>query len=294
MKELTPEELKQWKSIVVDVLHEFHNICKAHNLRYFACGGTAIGAVRHKGIIPWDDDIDVSMPRPDYDRLVEICEHRDMGRYELITPYNTENYPIPFMKLCRKDTTLIEKPDIPCLMGVFIDIFPLDGTSTDLAEAARMKRRYNRIWNKMEAISSRNSFLQYASLLLTPHEWGRFAVKTAGFFCRNRLRRFFMKRLEDIAYKYPFDAAENVIVYSGSYNEREIMPKSFCDGEDIEMPFEDITVMMPSGYDVYLTRIYGDYMQLPPVEKQVSHHYHAVVDLERRLSRQEALAQLKG
>lgn len=292
MKELTPAELTEWKRIVTDILREFHGICREHGLRYFACGGTAIGAVRHQGIIPWDDDIDVSMPRPDYDRFIALCSSRDMGNYELATPRNTENYPLPFVKLCRKDTTLIEESDTPCILGVFIDIFPLDGTSTDINEAATLKKKYNRLWNKLEAISTRNTFAEYISLLKTPHEWGRFAVKTAGFFFRPQLRNILLKKLDSISYSHPFETAENVIVYGGSYGEREIMPKSFCMGDDILMPFEGIEINMPSGYKEYLTRIYGNYMQLPPKEKQVSHHLHAVVDLKRRMPKKEALSLL--
>lgn len=292
MKELTAEELVEWKRIITDVLREFHDICKENGLRYFACGGTAIGAVRHHGIIPWDDDIDVSMPRPDYDRLVEVCSKRDMGNYGLITPYNTQDYPLPFMKLANKNTTLIEEEDTPCIIGVYIDIFPLDGTSDDTEEAGRLKKRYNRLWNKLEAISTHNTFVEYISLLKKPHEWGRFVVKTIGYFFRNRTRAWLLRKLNDISFKHSFKTAKNVIVYSGSYGTREIMPKSFCEGNDLQMPFEDITVMMPSGYDEYLTRIYGNYMQLPPKEKQVSHHLHAVVDLTKRLDRKEALSRL--
>ena len=292
MKELTTQELTEWKRIITDVLREFDEICHENNLRYFCCGGTAIGAVRHKGIIPWDDDIDVSMPRPDYDRLVEVCKKRDMGRYELVTPYNTEYYPLPFMKLCRKDTTLIEQEHIPCLIGTYIDIFPLDGTSDDVNEAARLKRRYERLWHKLEAASSTCSFSEYLSLLTKPKEWGRFATMTAAFFCRNGVRRFLLNQLDRISRQHPYETANNVIVYGGSYGAKEVMPKTFCEGADIAMPFENITAMMPSGYDDYLTRIYGNYMQWPPKEKQVSHHFHAVVDLTRRMTRKEALSLL--
>lgn len=292
MKELTPDELKEWKRIITDVLREFHDICTKNNLRYFACGGTAIGAVRHGGIIPWDDDIDVSMPRPDYDRFIKICRNRNMGNYELATPLDYENYPLPFVKLCNRNTTLIEERDTPCIIGAFIDIFPLDGTSSDKAEAVRLKKRYQRLWNKLEAISTRNTFGEYAKLLLTPHEWGRFAIKTVGFFFRRKLRMILLNKLDEISYAHPFETAENVIVYGGSYGEREIMPKSFCTGKDICMAFENIHIMMPPGYVEYLTRIYGNYMQMPPKEKQVSHHFHAVVDLTRKLTKREALSQL--
>ena len=107
MKELTAEELKEWKRIITDVLREFHDICQKNGFRYFACGGTAIGTVRHKGIIPWDDDIDVSMPRPDYDRFINYCMSHDLGDYEMAGPHITENYPIPFIKLCSKKKHLI-------------------------------------------------------------------------------------------------------------------------------------------------------------------------------------------
>ena len=85
MKELSTEEFAEWKRIITDVLREFHDLCHRHGLTYYAVGGTAIGAVRHKGIIPWDDDIDVAMPRPDYDRFVEICRTENLGGYELVS-----------------------------------------------------------------------------------------------------------------------------------------------------------------------------------------------------------------
>lgn len=292
MRELTQEELTEWKRIITDVLREFHEICRKNGLRYFCCGGTAIGAVRHKGIIPWDDDIDVSMPRPDYDRLIELCSNSDLGDYVLVTPYNTEDYPLPFAKLCRKDTTLIEQPHIPCVIGAFIDIFPLDGTSDDIEEAASLKRKYEKMWHKLEAVSSRSSFVEHVSLLKDKENWGRFATKTLAYFCRSGMRKIILKQLENISRQHPYETANNVIVYGGSYGAKEVMPKSFCTGEDIAMPFEGITAMMPSGYDEYLTRIYGNYMQWPPKEKQVSHHYHAVADLTKRLSKKEALSLL--
>lgn len=288
MKEFTEEEFKQWRIIITDIFKAFHNICQTHNLRYFACGGTAIGAVRHQGIIPWDDDIDLSMPRPDYDRLVNLCSTIDMGDYELVTPRNTENYPLPFIKICKKNTTLVEEVDTPCILGAFIDIFPLDGTCKDVAEAAKLKRRYERLWNKLEAISTHNTFGEYISLLFKPHEWGRFAIKTLGFLFRNKMRSIIISSIDNISYKHPYETAENVIIYSGSYGAREIMPKTFCEGEDIPMPFEDAVILMPSGYEDYLTRIYGKYMELPPKDKRVSHHLHALVDLNRRLTKEEA------
>lgn len=287
--ELNDEELKEWKRIAVEILQRFHTICKENGLKYFAVGGTAIGAVRHGGIIPWDDDIDVAMPRPDYERFIEICEGMDMGDYELATPWGTKDYPLPFIKMCARNTTLIEDREHLFLIGVFIDIFPLDGTASDRTDALRLMGRYKKLWNRLEAISSSNTMGEYLALLLKPHEWGRFVMKTAGFFCKNTLRHKLIKAIDAIAHTVSYDEAENVIVYSGSYNEREIMPKSFCEGDVIEMPFDGTVINMASGYETYLRGIFGDYMQMPPVEKRVSHHYHALVDLTQRLPRDRAL-----
>ena len=134
MQELTETELVTWKSIITDVLKEFQKICNRHQLTYYAIGGTAIGAVRHHGIIPWDDDIDVGMPRPDYERFLEICRTSDLGNYELVSNETHRNYNLPFPKFCNRNTTLVERMDVPCVIGLFIDIFPLDNTSDDMVE----------------------------------------------------------------------------------------------------------------------------------------------------------------
>lgn len=291
--ELNNEELKEWKRIAVNILQRFHTICKENGLKYFAVGGTAIGAVRHGGIIPWDDDIDVAMPRPDYERFIELCKTIDLGDCELATPWSTPGYPLPFIKMCNHNTTLIEERERPYLIGVFIDIFPLDGTSTNRTEALRLMGRYKKLWNRLEAISSKNSISEYLSLLLIPHEWGRFVMKTASFFCEKSMRRKLIKAIDTVSNTVGYDDAENVIVYSGSYNEKEIMPKSFCSGDTIEMPFDGTVINMASGYETYLRGIFGDYMQMPPVEKRVSHHYHALVDLTQRLPLNSALHLLK-
>ena len=83
---------KEWNATILDILKAFMEICKTHNLRYYCRAGTAIGAARHHGMIPWDDDIGVLMPRPDYDRLLEIAKKEDFGKYEVVTPYNNESY----------------------------------------------------------------------------------------------------------------------------------------------------------------------------------------------------------
>ena len=112
MKELTPEEQPRWNSIINGVMRHFIAICKEHSLTYFCCGGTAIGAVRHHGMIPWDDDVDVFMPRPDYDRFVQIASRQLPDGLELMTPYNKADYPLYFVKLCDSRTTLQDETQV--------------------------------------------------------------------------------------------------------------------------------------------------------------------------------------
>ena len=283
MQELTGTELTEWKQIITDVLREFHNICHRHQLTYYAIGGTAIGAVRHHGIIPWDDDIDVGMPRPDYERFIEICRSSDLGNYELVSADTHPDYYLPFTKFCNKNTTLVERADVPCVIGLFIDVFPLDSTSDDRAETQKLIHRYRKLMNRCEAICTHSTFTDYLSLLTIPHEWGRFVYKTLGFFFRRPMKRYFLRKMREMSLRYPYGTTSHLINYGGAYGVRELFDSSIIEGKPMSMPFEDITIDMMAGYDKYLRGVYGDYMQLPPEEKRVGHHLKAFYDLHKRV-----------
>lgn len=284
MKELTTNELRDWKRIITDVLRELHDICHKNGFTYYAVGGTAIGAVRHKGIIPWDDDIDIAMPRPDYERFMEYCRTNDLGDYELVTPYNNDDYNLSFPKFCNRRTTLVERWDTPCVIGLFVDVFPLDSTSDDKAETQRLVGRYTKLRNRFEAVNTHNTFREYMALLLDRKEWGRFVVKTLAFFFRKRMRKSLLKKMENIFHKYEYGSTNSVINYGGAYGMRELFDKKILKGEVVNLPFEDITIDMMPGYDTYLRGVYGDYMQLPPEDKRVGHHLKAFYDFTARVN----------
>ena len=276
MKELTPEEQPRWNAVINGVLRQFISICKEHNLTYFCCGGTAIGTVRHQGMIPWDDDVDVFMPRPDYDRFVQIASQQLPDGLELVTPYNKPNYPLYFVKLCDSRTTLQEELDVPCVYGLYIDVFPIDGAPDDIEAARAMERQFTKTKHKLEAISTHVSFTAYLSLLKTPKEWGRFARKTLGFFFREWYRKRLLQQMTDISYRYSYESASLVAVYCGSYGPKEVFPKAWLQGTK-SFSYEGMDVDLPVGYDDYLRQYYGDYMQLPPVEKR---ERHFVIELD--------------
>lgn len=277
---------KEWNATILDILKAFMKICKDNGLTYYCCAGTAIGAVRHHGIIPWDDDIDVIMPRPDYDRLLEIAKTADFGEYEIITPYDDETYPLYFSKISNRNTTLIEDRRIPCVIGLYVDIFPLDATDDDVAKARRLKDRYTKIINRLNAVSTHNTFGEYLSLLKKKEEWGRFAIKTLAFFCRSALRRHLIRQMDRLSHLYDYDKAKNVQVYTGSYGHREVFPKSWL-GKGKEFPFEDTTVMLPECYDEYLRHFFNDYMQFPPVEQRIEKHNRAYLNIHKKETREE-------
>lgn len=277
---------KEWNATILDILKAFMKICKDNGLTYYCCAGTAIGAVRHHGIIPWDDDIDVIMPRPDYDRLLEIAKTADFGEYEIITPYDDETYPLYFSKISNRNTTLIEDRQIPCVIGLYVDIFPLDATDDDVAKAKRLKDRYTKIINRLNAVSTHNTFGEYLSLLKKKEKWGRFAIKTLAFFCRSALRRHLIRQMDRLSHLYDYDKAKNVQVYTGSYGHREVFPKSWL-GKGKEFPFEDTTVMLPECYDEYLRHFFNDYMQFPPVEQRIEKHNRAYLNIHKKETREE-------
>ena len=282
MQEVTKELQPRWNAVIIDVLSAFIRICEAQGLRYFCAGGTAIGAVRHQGMIPWDDDIDVFMPRPDYDRFLRLAAQSMPEGYEVLSPYATKDYPMYFAKMCNARTTLLENERIPCVFGLYIDIFPLDGACDDIETCYREKRRFKRLMNKLEAVSTHNSFGEYIGLLTKRREWGRFAVKTVAFCCRSWLRRWLLKQMDSIAYGHDYALSSRVVTYSGAYQRQEIYPKAWLETPQM-FAFEGLMVNLPHDYDAYLRHFFGDYMTLPPVEQRASHHQKVFFDLDKRL-----------
>lgn len=278
------KEIKsEWNAKLMDTLKAFIGICDRHGLRYYCCGGTAIGAVRHNGIIPWDDDIDVMMPRPDYDRLLALAQQEDLGKYEIITPYNNSDYPLYFAKISDTTTTIVEERERPCVIGLFVDIFPLDATDSDTDTARQTKAHYAKLLNRLNAVSTRNTFHEYIALLKDKKEWGRFAIKTVAWFCRSAVRRRLISQMDAISHRYDYDTAVNVAVHTGSYGMKEVFPKEWL-GKGSTHKFEDIEVILPEKYDIYLRHFFNDYMQLPPAEQRIEKHHRAYVNLHKRLS----------
>ncbi len=263
MREIQFEEMKK---IELNILIYFTEVCEENNLRYYLGGGTLLGAVRHKGFIPWDDDIDVMMPRPDFQKLLSLSINNE--NYNIIKP-GTAGYYYNFAKLV--DTrTILEEKGIKIIdgLGVYIDIFPLDGMPE--TPDARKKR-----FKELNSIRKR---INNTCLLKPKFHRNPFAYLNA---CRiyNSNKNIDLSSLQkkylDSALKNSFDDSEFVFAAGGAYGARDIFPGKWFEKE-IELQFENLSVKAFNGYDFYLTQLYGDYMTLPPEDKRVTPH-HTIV-----------------
>lgn len=262
-KELSLAEVKK---IEIEILDYIVSVCEANNLRYFLAGGTLLGAVRHGGFIPWDDDIDINMPRPDYDKLVEIMRNVN-GRFMLKAFEISEDYVYAFAKMVDTTTELIEK-DIPHPgYGLFVDIFPLDGLPNDESER---KRFQDKLWKY-------NNMLGYSIQKSAAHKNLIFKIKYIFSKCIGYKR--LLKLIGRNAKSYLYELCDYVAVVTTAVNKYRKIPRELYEGSTY-LSFEGKEYSVPEKYDEYLTGLYGDYMKLPPEDKRISNHNFAAYKFE--------------
>lgn len=264
--------MTQLQQRLLNMLEWFHAFCVEHDLRYYVLGGTLLGAVRHKGFIPWDDDIDVGMPREDYARFIRCMNEKDnQSDFVLETPLINRDYVYQYCKLYDKTTTLIEKTRCKTKRGIFLDIFPLDGIGNTLEEA---KKNFSKIDKK-------NSYIMTKVCALSKHRklYKNIAIVVSRCIPFPRWRKV-LRRLDEECKSHSFDKYEYVANLYGNWHEREIAKREWF-GTLRLYDFENIQVYGPQDADCYLTAIYGDYMQLPPMEKQKTHHDYLFLDLNK-------------
>lgn len=289
--EVKGELREQWCKCITDILKYYIRLCEKYHLRYFIAYGSAIGAARHHGIIPWDDDIDVVMPRPDFEKLLEICKHEDMGKYEIVSPFNTPNYYLPFYKMCNNETTLLENEDFKCVLGMYIDIFVYDGMVSDKSISDHLRHEYVKYWNRFTVASSYYSWERIKGKL----KRGQIKDLVHYFLLslnRDGYRKKFLRKLYDITHAYNYDDMELIVKYPPGYGASEVIPKEWIE-ESTLLPYEDLQVAIPKDYTRWLNNYFKDYTQLPPENERHPHHNIAYVNLKKRESLEEVLKKIK-
>ncbi len=241
-------------------------VCREHGLHYYIYDGTMLGAVRHKGFIPWDDDLDIAMPRPDYERFIAHANEWLPEPYEFVCYELDDSYPLPFGKIQDASTTLIERPHLPYLGGLYIDVFPIDGVPANgLA----------RWWHLLRySILKKAVYMAYRD----PFRHGHGPSSWLPLLCRNvvgqqRAQRWTRRLLR----KYDYDKSRQVCVFDDGH--RGVVSKEVL-GQPTPVVFEDHEVMGVEHPHEYLSHMYGDYMVIPPHDDQRQHCFH-YVDFEK-------------
>lgn len=258
MEQIGIKEIREYQ---MEIMDEIDAYCRKNNLRYFLVGGTLLGAIRHNGFIPWDDDIDIALPRDDYEKLVDHFVS-DSGRISVINNKKDKRYYWPHSKAVHNDTELVESHN-KYKIGVFVDIFPLDKVSGTREECIK----------KVNRVIKQKNILTLKHLSVSPD---RSFVKNAVVLCGKVLNLMSDRRVISKIDKLSqadreVVSAEHLCNFSGAWGVKELVESSCFDGAEDHV-FEDRMYSIPSAYDAYLSAIYGDYMTPPPVEKQVTHH----------------------
>lgn len=267
LRKLQIEELEMLKKVI--------DICEKNNITYYAMGGTLLGAIRHKGFIPWDDDLDIGMKRDDYEKFLICAEYSLEKPYSLHYYKNDKNHLYPYARiedsrivLCRENTMKKNKQNL------WIDIFPLDGVPKGKLKKIIWKKRlfYLRgkrnlsCFKKFVNIKKRYKGIKKQIVWLGIHTDIEKRISTSK--C--------LKQIDDFLSKFKLSDCDEIGNPMGGHWFKEVYPKSYYDGV-ISLPFENIKINAPLEYKAILTKMYGDYMQLPS-EKDRDWHGISIVN----------------
>jgi len=264
--------IEEIHSITLELMDQFHIICEKNGLKYYLNYGTLIGAIRHKGFIPWDDDFDIMMEREDYNKLLSLLEKETTGRYRLITRGNTPNYYNGIARFCDTKYEYITELDVKQYQqGIFIDVYPLDSCADTEEEADIIHKKIQKLNAKYIIYCNRKSLTSKINTIIrTPYY----------AYLHLRYGKHFGQKIEEmtkkIIYSHLDRQTKNVCIYWESRDFR-LIPRKWLQEREL-WPFEDRQYWITKEYDAFLRLHYGDYMQLPPESERIATHNYSVYE----------------
>ena len=262
-------QLKLLQEIELENLRMLMEICEKNHLRYYLIGGSLLGAMRHRGFIPWDDDIDVGLPRPDYNRFVQIAKSYLPDHMDVKTMTSDPNYKCYFTRLIKNKKKIYwDHGQYTAVIGVWMDVFPLDGLPKNplLRKLQVFRVKLNKAlykFTQIDYVSTNRTNRPFSERVLI-----RFAQLTRIGRLMDGDKR--LQKLDRALQRYDYDASAYAWNFSGCYGKREIVPHIQLGGSRTA-EFEGMQVSIPEAAEDYLTSIYGDYMKLPPEDQRRSH-----------------------
>ena len=265
----TKTKLQQLQAVELDIFKEVVRICEKYGLTYYMSAGTFLGAVRHKGFIPWDDDMDMRMPRPDYEKLLSVLPDELREPFAARHFYHDRNVHRYF---CRVENTKVRLHRNHTVHGqdsnAWIDIFPLDGMpeNTLLAGCRKIHLLYRKMWMQLSVF---DEIVDVKKKRALPERIIVFlALHTPIQKCLSWEKTW--KKLDKALKSYDVGKSKYYMNFMSAYKFRDIIPKAIY-GKGAKYPFEDQSFNGPEDYDAFLKILYGDYMKLPPEEKRKKH-----------------------
>jgi len=259
------------QKVELELFQVFKDVCEKLNLNYFLVCGSALGAARHGGFIPWDDDMDVGMYREDYNKFMELAPAL-LPEGIFLQNYKTDpKFPQVFAKLRNSKTTYIESSlsRIDVNHGIYIDIFPLDGYPEDTIEQKRVARLKPLYVRKLTCACRLPKTLK-----------GKISVSAFRLLGYHKRTAKTAAKYEAFISQYPVEGSKLICNHGTWYGSRDFISAEFY-GKGTDITYEGVTARIPEKYDEYLTALYGDWRTPPPLEKQKGHHYYEICDTEK-------------
>ena len=274
------DNLRQLQLVELDILKKILEIIERHQLRYYVLGGTLLGAVRHKGFIPWDDDIDIGIPRPDYDLFLQYAVQELSAPYQLHTlQTNTGEYSYYYARIENTDIKVRRKVALKeVVIPSWVDVFPLDGVPDEgfKRDVWLQKCRFYKALFR----ASQHSYFGRSAALKKKRSLPKEIIRR--MFIRYKLEEKIdtqkaWEKLDRALRENDYNSCNALANICGYWGPKEMFPKAYY-GEGKLYPFEDMMLNGPVNYDAVLTQMYGDYMTPPPADQQEHHYVELIAD----------------